>query len=163
MRGRWSRRCLRRIGWRLSKAAFGTSMRFQTQLRIVADNTASQALPCSPDNLDLIWMEPYQHVSLLDPLFACRIKRDPVYIESCLRKPESCELLLLDLASTRSAIGLVSGLLKYKPDLLVGHRQIALPAGVAGIGPGEPLGDGEAVLVGLQRLRQVALRHQHVA
>jgi hypothetical protein len=29
------------------KAAFGTSMRFQTQLRIVADNTASQALPCS--------------------------------------------------------------------------------------------------------------------
>ena len=29
------------------KAAFGTSMRFQTQLRIVADNTASHALPCS--------------------------------------------------------------------------------------------------------------------
>ena len=42
-------------------------------------------------------------------------------------------------------------------------RQIALPSGVAGVGLGQPLGDGEAVAVGFQRARRVALRHQHVA
>ena len=38
-----------------------------------------------------------------------------------------------------------------------------LPAGVAGIGLRQPLGDGEAVAIGLQRSRKVALRHLHVA
>ena len=36
-------------------------------------------------------------------------------------------------------------------NLLVGHRQIALPVGVAGIGLRQPLSDGEAVAVGLER------------
>ena len=41
--------------------------------------------------------------------------------------------------------------------------QIALPAGIARVGLGQALSDGEAVAVGLQRLAQLALRHQHVA
>ena len=48
-------------------------------------------------------------------------------------------------------------------DLVVQHRQIALPVGVAGIGLRQPLHDGEAVAVGLQRTRKVTLRHLHVA
>ena len=48
-------------------------------------------------------------------------------------------------------------------NFVVRHRQIALPAGVAGIGLRQPLGDGEAVAVGLERAGKVALRHLHVA
>ena len=48
-------------------------------------------------------------------------------------------------------------------DLVVRHRQIALPAGVAGIGLRQPLSDGEAVAVGLERAGKVALRHLHIA
>src|SRR5262249_22793261 len=45
----------------------------------------------------------------------------------------------------------------------IAHGQIALRAGMAGVGRGQALSDGEAVAVGLQRLAQIALRHQHVA
>ena len=48
-------------------------------------------------------------------------------------------------------------------DLAVRHRQIALPAGVAGIGLSPAGRDGEAVAVGLERAGKVALRHLHVA
>ena len=40
---------------------------------------------------------------------------------------------------------------------------MALPAGVAGIGLCQPLTDGEAVAIGLERAGKVALRHLHVA
>ena len=52
---------------------------------------------------------------------------------------------------------------QHVADLLVRHRQIALPAGVAGIGLSQALGDGEAVAIGFQRAGQVALGHLHVA
>src|SRR6202035_1713382 len=42
-------------------------------------------------------------------------------------------------------------------------RQIALPLRIAAIGGGEALADGEAVAVRLERLVELALRHQHVA
>ena len=48
-------------------------------------------------------------------------------------------------------------------DLVVRQRQIALPAGVAGIGLRHPLNDGEAVATGVERSRKVALCHLHVA
>ena len=48
-------------------------------------------------------------------------------------------------------------------DLLVRHRQIALPAGVAGIGLRQPLSDGEAVAIGFQPAGKVALGHLHIA
>jgi hypothetical protein len=45
----------------------------------------------------------------------------------------------------------------------VAHSKITLPHRVAGIGGGEPLSDGEAVAVGLERLVKLALRLEHVA
>ena len=39
--------------------------------------------------------------------------------------------------------------------------KVALPAGVAEIGLRQPLSDGEAVAVGLERAGKVALRHLH--
>ena len=38
-----------------------------------------------------------------------------------------------------------------------------LPAGIAGVGLGQAVADGEAVAVGFQRLGEIALRHLHVA
>ena len=52
---------------------------------------------------------------------------------------------------------------QHVADLVVRDRQIALPAGIAGVGLGQALGDGEAVAEGFQRLGEIALRHQHVA
>ncbi len=46
---------------------------------------------------------------------------------------------------------------------IVGDREIALPAGVARIGLGETVCNGEAVLEGLQGFGQIALRHEHIA
>ena len=48
-------------------------------------------------------------------------------------------------------------------DLVVRHREIALPAGVAGIGLRQPVKEDEAAAVGFQRARKVALRDLHVA
>ena len=52
---------------------------------------------------------------------------------------------------------------QHVADLVVRHRQVALPAGIAGVGLGQTLGDGERRAVALQRPRQVALGPQHVA
>ena len=52
---------------------------------------------------------------------------------------------------------------QHVADLVVGDGEIALPAGIAGVGLGQAVGNGEAVLVGFQRLGEIALRHQHVA
>ena len=48
-------------------------------------------------------------------------------------------------------------------DLFVGYGEIALPSGVAGIGLGEAVGDGEAVLVGFEGGGQIALVDLDVA
>jgi hypothetical protein len=53
--------------------------------------------------------------------------------------------------------------LKHVADLVVGDGKIALPSGVAGIGLGQALGNGEAVPVGFQCGGEIALRHQHIA
>jgi len=45
----------------------------------------------------------------------------------------------------------------------VADREIALPAGVAGVARGEGLGDGQAVAKGQQRAGEVALGDEHVA
>ena len=52
---------------------------------------------------------------------------------------------------------------QHVADLAVRDREIALPAGIAGVGLGQALCNREAVAVGLQRRRQIALLHQHVA
>ncbi len=49
------------------------------------------------------------------------------------------------------------------PSLSLLTRQIALPLGIAGIGLGEALGDGQAVAIGFQRLGQFALCLEHIA
>jgi len=41
---------------------------------------------------------------------------------------------------------------QHVTDVVVGDREIALPAGIAGISLGQALGNSEAVAVGLQRL-----------
>ena len=43
------------------------------------------------------------------------------------------------------------------PKLAMARSQICLPSGIAGIGLGEALGDGEAVAIGFERLGQVSL------
>src|SRR5512143_1547189 len=48
-------------------------------------------------------------------------------------------------------------------DLVVGHGEIALPAGIAWIALGETINDGEALAIGFERLGEIALRHQDVA
>ena len=48
-------------------------------------------------------------------------------------------------------------------ELFAGDGQFTLPVGVGRVGLGQALCDGEAVLVGGQRLLELALRHQHVA
>ena len=45
----------------------------------------------------------------------------------------------------------------------VTHRKVALPAGISGIGFGEPVGNGEGGLVAVERGREVALFDEHVA
>ena len=52
---------------------------------------------------------------------------------------------------------------QHVADLVVGDGEIALPVGIAGVGLGQAVGDGEAVPVGFQRLGEIALRRQHVA
>ena len=43
---------------------------------------------------------------------------------------------------------------QHVADLAVGHREIALPARIAGVGLGQALPNGEAVAEGFQRLRR---------
>ena len=49
------------------------------------------------------------------------------------------------------------------PTFSIGYRQIALPFGFSRIDLRQPLADGEAVAVGLQRACKVSLSHLHVA
>jgi fructose/tagatose bisphosphate aldolase len=44
---------------------------------------------------------------------------------------------------------------------LLAHREIALPAGIVGVGFGQPLHNGEAVGIGFERGFKIALRHMH--
>ena len=48
--------------------------------------------------------------------------------------------------------------LEHVADLFIGHREIALPSGIVGIGLGEAVGNGEAVAERCQRRVEVALR-----
>ena len=60
-------------------------------------------------------------------------------------------------------LGQVTLRLKHAAYPFIGHRQIALPSGIAGIGLGETVSDREAVAVVFERLGQIALRLEHAA
>ena len=59
--------------------------------------------------------------------------------------------------------GFVATLPKARRDIPIVHQEIVLPTRVARIGFRETVGDREAVVVGLQRAHEVALRPLHVA
>jgi hypothetical protein len=43
-------------------------------------------------------------------------------------------------------------------DVAIGHREVALPLGIAGVGFRQPLADGEVGLIGFERAYKLALR-----
>ncbi len=62
----------------------------------------------------------------------------------------------LALPQKVESLCLVAGLFMHQRELAKAHREIALPAGIAGIGFREALGNGEAILIGFQRAGKIA-------
>jgi hypothetical protein len=52
---------------------------------------------------------------------------------------------------------------RHAANIVVADREIALPLGIAGVGFGQALGNGEAVGIGFQRGFEIALRDLHAA
>src|SRR2546423_227472 len=52
---------------------------------------------------------------------------------------------------------------RFSPPYMFSNSQVALPAGIAPVGVGEPLGYREVVTVGVESLGQIALSHEYVA
>src|ERR1019366_5772472 len=104
-------------------------------------------------------------LALRPQLFELLVKPPEVVLPNGVVRREFCQARHDRLALPKQAarLCLVAGLLMRQRELGKVHREIALPARIAGIGGREALGDAEAVLIGFQRGCEIALRHLHIA